>query len=493
MLKISIHLMAALSVITDTKLTPHGLGVDDTYTITSTIEVTRPCHPDQLTDAYQDVKVLSDDGTTYTLSVTYFPLNDKVRKLRTQAYATKLGDLNQYLKPSITCNWDAQMRSELLRDLKRDGIDPSSLQPAALVTKVSQWAFRTSVFASNSTAMPSDWFVAFDGGQAHVYPPTRASFERSKQNANWTDQDIFDHQLFGKQMYNNRSHGACTSSSIYLATILRALGIPTRILYFIPPCDANDDKQVRMLSTAISRRMTRQTVIDGVRGAIGFSNHMFNEVWLDGRWQRLNYTNLGQEIVDGTYLGLMTHIETCADIAETHLAETWGVRAANYPDVKPKLSSINPYQLIATSDHWGRNAQHNDPAPQMLTQVTVNGVLWPGTPGYREMVPSDEGMPKTDIILTIAEWISGRSYTQLREFIADADTHLVLRSPGHPDVHIHYNGLNVSNSSTRGFAFTIDSPATSKILKEVRYAVVPLNKNAKHTWRTAQGLFITKP
>jgi hypothetical protein len=503
MIKTRIQILAALLLSSTTSLgsqpvatvapTPHGLGFEDTYTITAILKVLRPCDPAVMTDSYQDVKVLADDGTCFTLSITYFPLNDKVRTLRDQTYATRSGDLDRYLRPTITCNWDEGMRDELLTDLKQGGIDPSKLKPAELVSKVAAWAFSISTFASNSDAMPSDWFVAFAGHGPQVYPPTRLGFQQSRSNQHWTDQEVFEHQLLGRQMFEARSHGSCTSSSIYLATILRALGVPTRILYFIPPCDANDPKQIKTLAAAISRRVTRQTILDGVTVATGFANHMFNEVWLDGKWQRLNYSDLGQEIVDKNYLGLMTHIDTCADISETHLAETWGLRSERWPDVPAKLSSVNPYQLVAAADHWGRNATHDDPAPDELTEATVIGVLWPGTASFRELVSDDSHLPKTDLFLKIKEWLANQNYVQLREFIAQADPHFVLRSPGHPDIHLHYNGLNCSNYDKRGFAMRFDDPAKSKLVLGATYTLVPRNQRASHLWKVADGLKITGP
>jgi len=472
---------------------PHGLGFEDTYTITTILKVLRPCDPAAMTDPYQDVRVLSDDGTSLTLSITYFPQNDKVRTLRSRVYATKPGDLDRYLRPTVTCNWNAGMRSELINDLRQDGVDPTKLNPTELVSRVASWAFRTSKFATNTDSMPSDWFVAFSGDRPQVYPPTRDMFQQSKSNPQWTDEDVFEHQLFGRQMFEARSHGACTSSSIYLATILRALGVPTRILYFIPPCDGNDPDQVKKLAAAISRRVTRQTILDGVAVASGFANHMYNEVWLDGKWQRLNYNKLGQEIVDKNYLGLMTHIDTCADISETHLAETWGLRSARWPDVPVKLSSVNPYQLITAADHWGKNAPHDDPAPEELTQATVIGVLWPGTSPYRELIPAGSQLPKTDLLLTIKEWDANRNYVQLRDFIAQADPHFVLRSPGHPDVRLHFNGLNCSNSDRRGFGMCFDDSSESELVPGAIYSLVPRNQNAAHRWNVTDGLTVTGP
>lgn len=469
---------------------PHGLGVEDTYTITTVLKLLRPCDPAVMTDSYQDVQVLADDGACRTLSITYFPLKDKVRALRERVYAAKAGNLERYLSPTVTCNWNAKMRAELLAALKEEGIDRAKLKPAVFVSRVATWAFQTSTFASNSDAMPSDWFVTFTGDRPQVYPPTRDSFQQSKVSPSWTDEQVFEHQLFGRQMFDVRSHGACTSSSIYLATILRSLGVPTRILYFIPPCDANDSKQIRTLGAAISRRLTRQAILDGAAVATGFANHMFNEVWLDGKWQRLNYNNLGQEIVDKNYLGLLTHIATCADISETHLAETWGLRAEKWPNVKDRFSSVNPYQLIAAGDHWGRNAPHDNPAPVETTEATVIGVLWPGTSAFHELIPDTHGLPRTDLFLMLKEWDPDRNYVQLRDFISQADPNFILSSPGHPDVHLRYNGLNCNNSDTRGFAMRFDDSASSQLLPGVTYSLIPRNQGASHHWKVMADLKI---
>lgn len=488
MMLAALALMAGMNSV----LAPHGAGVEDTYTLTTILKVIRPCRPAVMNDPYQDVKVLADNGRCLTLSITYFPLNDKVRKQRERLYATAPGDLTQYLRPTATCNWDPSMRAELIRDLKRDGIDVDRLKGAELVSRVASWAFRTSQFAPNTDAMPSDWFVSFDGGRPMVSAESRAGFDRSKTDASWTDQQVFEHQLLGREMLRTRSHGACTSSSIYLATILRALGVPTRILYFIPPCDANDPEQVKALSAAITRHHTRQTIHDGVVTATGFANHMYNEVWCDGRWQRLNYDKLGQEPVDRNYLGLMTHIDTCADISETHLAETWGVRSEQWPNVPDRLSSVNPYQLIAAADHWGKSASHDNPPVAALAQATIIGALWPATPEYRELLPDSFQAPKTDFVLLIKEWNPNRNYVQLREFMASADSHIVLRSPGHPDVHAHYNGLNLNNSVERGYAFCLDDADRSAFVAGTDYTIVPRNQG-QNKWKVKPGLTIRKP
>ena len=143
-----------------------------------------------------------------------------------------------------------------------------------------------------------------------------------------------------------------------MATVLRALGIPTRIVVFVPAADANDRRQREMLLANIHIDAVRFQVLRGLPAGNGsFTNHLYNEVFMGNRWVRLNYDVLGQNIVDSKYLGLMTHILTTDSLSHVPMAETWGSRYAKYPDFPPALSSINPYQLLSVSDHEGRRCQ----------------------------------------------------------------------------------------------------------------------------------------
>ena len=60
-------------------------------------------------------------------------------------------------------------------------------------------------------------------------------------------QEQLEHELFGRSMFASRTHGSCTSTAIYLTTVLRALGIPTRMVLALPLVDANDAAQLAMV------------------------------------------------------------------------------------------------------------------------------------------------------------------------------------------------------------------------------------------------------
>jgi hypothetical protein len=304
---------------------------------------------------------------------------------------------------------------------------------------------------------------------------------------------MFEQEALGRSMYYGRVHGACTSSSIYLATIFRALGIPARIIVCVPPFDPNDDAQAAMFYAGIHHNRVRETVREALDGAGGFCDHMFNEVYVDHRWVRLNYARLGQPILDAHYFGLLTHIFTCSDPSQVPLAQTWGMRLFKYPAGQPKLSSSNPYRLVSVHDHFGANARVENPGAPVaeLRTVTITRLLLPDAatlPGWaKESLARDKGRP--DLLIAFKEWAPG-SYLQMRAFEKRAGHDFVLMAPGHPDVAVRLGGLKLSSGDGSFQAYGIEIPETErgKLLPGVAYAIRPANTSDIYRWQVAPGL-----
>lgn len=488
-----------------------GKGVSDsdwdqrkefTYTITSVLRVLKPCNPAVMSDDYQDVRVLAQDKDSYTLEVVYYPLNTNRGAIAANPDWRKDDDtaMLQYLKPTPACNWDSQMQKDLIAQLKKDGIEPERLSDLELVEKVAHWAMERSSFAGAGDGMPISWFVTFPQGKPQILPELKASFDAERPDKSWTDQQMLDTQVLGKPMFYQKKHGACTSTSVYMATIFRALNIPTRIVYFIPPADGNDPAQVQMLLSAIHHHKVRDTVKKGLDKAQGFCNHMFNEVYVGKRWVRLNYDNVGQNTLDRWYFGLLTHIDTCRDIGESDLAQTWGLRSARYPNVTPHLSSINPYMLLRVSDHFGKYCRL--PNPEVVSQefrdVTVTEIHWSDEPGF---APNDiKFSPRTHLLLGIKESLPEESHP-LRDFLGKAGGAFLLRSPGHADIPVKFSGetddfgIPLPTGDVRyfhGFGVNLAPQDLEAAKSGGPFTLVPINTNPKYQWHTEGAVTLSK-
>jgi hypothetical protein len=462
-----------------------------TYTISSVLRIARPFDIRAMNDDYQDARILSQDASSCTVEIVYYPLNTNRQAIGENPNWRK-DDANmlEYLRPTPTENWDEKMRADLLAELKSADIDPDKLTDKQLVAQVSAWAMRRSKFNPAFAV----WFVDFPNGVPTVYPPLREAFDRQKPNQGASDQDMLDHEVLGKQMYYNRVYGSCTSSSIYLTTILRALGIPTRIVVCIPPCDTNDQKQVDTLLAAIHHHKIRATIRRGLPSSGGFANHLFNEVYVGNRWVRLNYSNLGQDILDTYYYGLLTHIATTSSISKLSLAQTWGMRYAKYspdshtPESTPRLSSVNPYMLLSVSDHFGQYAQIPNPevvVPELRT-VTISGLYWRDSPELPSWIDKTK-IQASDLFISIREWVKEDDYRQLRRFEDRAGKKFLLQAPGHPDVTLSISGERFSDGDGKFQAFGahMATEDRDKLARGVTYKIVPINTSEIYRWTAA--------
>ncbi len=462
--------------------------VEDAYTITSTLQILKPVDPSVMSDDFQDVRVISQDADSATVEVTYYPL------LRQEIgenprWRQEDAAMIEYLRPTPAENWDEPMRRDLFAELRVAGIDPERLTDRQLVEQVSRWAMRR----AHSTTAFAIWTVYYPDGKPAVFPALRDAFEKEKRGTTKTDQQMLDEEALGRAMFYNKVHGSCTSSSIYLSTIFRALGIPTRVVFCIPPFDPNDARQAEMFYSAVHQNRVRETVRAALDGLNGFDNHLFNEVYVGHKWVRLNYSNLGQPILDAHYFGLLTHIFTAADMSQVPLAETWGMRMFKYPAGQPKLSSVNPYRLISVSDHFGANAHLDNPevpAAELRT-VTIVGLLRPGAPEIPSWVTTGSAGEKSsgDFLMSAKEWVAG-TYLQMRAFQRRAGHEFLLTADGHPELHARLSGATVSkgDGSFQGYWLKVDDADRSKLAADIAYQIKPVNISETYRWQVAPDL-----
>src|SRR5579859_6219924 len=110
-------------------------------------------------------------------------------------------------------------------------------------------------------------------------------------------------------MFAHKTYGTCTSTAVYQTTVLRALGIPTRMILCIPLADGSDPGQIEMIGKGLSHHRVRaDACLGALSGGTGFASHTFCEAFVGGRWRRLNYTRLGQNVLERNYLGLMLKV-----------------------------------------------------------------------------------------------------------------------------------------------------------------------------------------
>lgn len=297
-------------------------------------------------------------------------------------------------------------------------------------------------------------------------------------------------------MFYHKSHGTCTSWSIYATTVLRALGIPTRMVLAIPAADPCDRDQVRMVEAGIKHHEVRAAIIDGIdRVGPSFASHTFNEVYIGHRWRRLNYTTLGQNILDRNYFGLMIHVHTFRDLDDANLTATWGWRyGQGKRDAVFRFS--NPYRTMSISDSFGAHAKVKNPPVKEHKAITISKAYWAESAAPTFMKSWAAGLKDGDghVLIHGDEWFDDRDHLQYKTFMRRADKQFFFRAEGRPEVHgqVSMNFFTHAADKVREVEIVIPRGELAKMASGVPYRVHAANATSSYKWKVAEGVTLTK-
>ncbi|HEV3343634.1 MAG TPA: transglutaminase domain-containing protein [Pirellulales bacterium] len=308
-----------------------------------------------------------------------------------------------------------------------------------------------------------------------------------------------EHELFGKQMFASKTYGTCTSAAVYETTVLRALGIPTRMILCIPLADGSADDQIEKIERGLTHhRVRHDACLGAVSGGAGFASHTFCEVFVGGRWRRLNYATLGQNVLERNYLGLMLKVHQLNDLSEAKLAETWGARFARgqRDDAFPHS---NPYRLLEVSDHFGKHADvPNPPNDRELKQVTIGKAYWPDADDapaeVRGSKTADGGAGR--FFVHGQEWLDDAGdYLQYKLFMRRADRSFTLQAPGQPDVsgRVSMNFHTWRSRNLCELEVVIAPSEFATMTTGVAYTLHPANGKQGYEWKVGDGVTLIRP
>jgi hypothetical protein len=462
------------------------------YTIRTVVQVMRPVTVAELNDDYQDVRVLEEGKEWVKLEVIHYPLNTVAGAIgRNPNWRQDYAGMQEYLAPGLTSNWDDALRKRLLAALAADGIDVAALaDDKQVVERASAWLMRHARYHTGFTT----FLVHFPGGKPAILPGLEDAAERNLPKG-LTLKEEWDRELFAKGMFEHGARGSCTSSAIYLCGCLRALGIPTRIVLCIPVVDGSDAAELEMVRKGITHHRVRQVVRQGVeRLGRSWASHTFNEVYVGGRWHRLNYQRLGQNILDPGYFGLLTHVLTVRDWSDANIAQTVGLRQGKrrYDDA---FGGSNPYSTLELSDRFGAHAKtENEPVPEPVEfkRLTIVRAFWYWSAEGPDKVEMDLRDPREagHVLFKVKENQPDGGAAQYRRFYDQVGKEFVLRAKGRKDVHA---------LATRGywagpgvFYLRIEPAELKRMALGVPYALVAKNGHADYQWAVSEEATLTR-
>lgn len=454
-----------------------------TYTLRTIVRVMPLPGLDAICDDQQDARVLSRTARFVELEVIHYPLNTAGSAIGSRRqWRSDVAALTAWTKTTPACNWDEAMRKDVIRSLAKDGIQVDELDDRALVERVSAWAMSR----SRSNGLFTTYHVHFPDGRPAIFPGLEDDFRRRKVDPSWTDKEVFARDCLGKGMYERRTRGSCTSSAVYLATLLRALGMPTRIVLAIPAVDASDTKQLGQLNRHVRHHHVRNIALGTIRQLGGsFAAHTYNEVWVNGRWRRLNYARLGQPNLDANCMGLLTHVHVARDLSDLGLAASWGKRYVK-GERDAEFKGSNPYRALVVSDRFGVHGEIDNPGPPPVLRITR--AYWFHSEERPTNIPADafDENDGSGHVLVHVEYDG--SWHQMNDVYDRVDRTFALVAPGQKSVP----AFAAVGCWGREFYLRIPPEALKTMTRGVAYRLVAANGSKGWKWGVGPGVTLKR-
>ncbi len=469
---------------------------EHTYTIRFVTRVLPPA--EAIRDDWQDARVLDRCNEYVELEIVVYPLGTPDTEIpRARERESMAAAHPARVTANMMCNFDAEMRATLLADLAEAGIEPDALNDRDLVERVTAWAMRDSEFVSAGFCIP---LVGVVDGAVAPLPELVPEFQRRKlrNDPARTDAEQLALEALGKEMYAQRRHGSCTSSAVYLANILRCIGVPTLQTRAIPPADASNDDQVQMLARGVRHPQIRAAILEAMeRLGRTDASHNFNIAFVGGRWRRLNYSDLGPKLVDANYMGLLLRTLEFDDLAVSGFAEA-KARLATGEIRGEQFRGPNHYRLMDVTDRVGEHATISFPVESPATvdepasgDQRDHAMLTIGRLAWREH-PGDAGLRV--LAAHVTEWFDDQNGDQYKRFTQRVDRHFDVRDGERTILSIECAiGSITGSGGLHAVVFLLDQEEIRRLPADRALRLVPRNGGERGRWAVEPGAVFTRP
>ena len=275
------------------------------YTVRVVMKIRQPFDIETMNDLYQDVRITDgsdQDGYTQIEAIIY-------PETVVDAYPSPypLGDLppglQLYTQPGIATNYSPSMQSEVLQIVEGAETDVEA------INQVFQWVSDETTYYLDYS-IPEVYYTYLEDGEVKV----------RNYNGSLPVEELLQTHYFADSMFQLRTHGTCTSIATLKCAMLKAAGIPCRVIQTIFPIYYHEDQAV-----PYANNLNREwhCVYEQPSGqSPWWCNHAFIEVYLGERWIRADWTvNIRHE----DPLCLSLKILSVSDWSEVDFSETWPV------------------------------------------------------------------------------------------------------------------------------------------------------------------------
>ncbi|HYC78038.1 MAG TPA: transglutaminase domain-containing protein [Planctomycetota bacterium] len=491
---------------------------DFTYTVRVVLRVMKPVTVEALNDDHQDVRVVAETADFVDLEVTHYPWSTAGDAIVGARGPRGAGADARFLAPGVTACFDATFADRLTADLKAAGLDVDAVDDAELVRGAAAFLMRRRRPSGGFTG----YYTAFEDGRPVALPDLRAQLEKEAQGAGTSLEELWRRDLFATSMYAGRTVGACTSTAIYLAGCLRALGVPTRIVLSVPIADASDPRQLEMVREGVADAAVRDALLEWLtpHAAGAWFSHTYNEVWVAGRWRRLDATCLGTPPGGLARNGLMTRVAVLHDWSDGAFHATVGRRQAlRLRDAA--FPHANPYRAFRIEDRGPRRKDprtpevpvakdrppktgaslrpESRPRPEELlaesrpSTLTLTAAFWEPEPETVVGTRPSVGAAVEYLSCRVREWHAELGFEVLKDFTRRADPVFTLVADGVAvaELRCTVGGTTSRDGALRRITLWMTRGRRADLRPGVAYELRPRNAIPDAQWAVAPELRVT--
>jgi hypothetical protein len=298
-----------------------------------------------MNDLYQDVrpagrKARLPDGTV--VEILLFPFSMPHVFAQPYPRAEIPDSLRKYVEPDFSMNFSEEMQKEI-----KEKIVAGAKTDVEAIEKILAWMAHETRLANDLPEFA--YFNVVDN--KIVWRQSLGSPEK--------DQEFLQTNFFGDAMFKSRQHGTCTSTATLRATMLRAAGLPTRLIQNLPLITRYEGDPEPLVE-ALRMRVMSKGYDWGPAG--GGANHCYNEVFLNNHWIRVDNV-----INPGPFVGGRLFVKV-------YSLASWNNRA-DWRTPRPPEEGWNENRSFRTLEVADAYAKHPSDATTAIDMAVDDGSL----------------------------------------------------------------------------------------------------------------------
>jgi hypothetical protein len=280
------------------------------YSVRVLMMIRGPFDVETMNDLYQDVRILNgpdENGYTEIEAIIYpntvpqytpapFPIDELSPELQ------------QYTEAGIATNYGVSMQEYVV-----DNIVAGAQTDYEALVKVLQWVSNNTSYHSDTT--PEIYYTYIEDEEVKL----------RNYHGDMPEAELLATHYFADSMFDDRTHGTCTSVATLKCAILKAAGIPCRLIQNILPIYYHPDQTVPYTYTDDLDREWNNEYVHEPGQSDWWCNHAYVEVYLGGHWIHADWG------VNEWYWGwcdppcLHLKILSVSDWSDVDFSETWPV------------------------------------------------------------------------------------------------------------------------------------------------------------------------